>query len=299
MALYQMAYFKPADYRMRIVLAAAFAVLILGYEAVVAAYIVTTGYFGDVWGLQSITIVISTLLIAMFTAAICANVWILRHRQRRVQALARRDPSVVTVASPQPEDSLALHDGEILTLTHRGSPNTLFNGLSILVFVLLGMVYSEFIIVQLLPSFHGSTLNPLGAPILKVPSAPSPTALDWLSVGLPVLLVVSWLGYAAWGPIRTYFQRIVANDTGITVSNGLRWIHLAWDEIELFARVSSENASVPDILPTGNFVLWGRSRSANFAILAIDKDLDTDSSSRTWETRFLFENGYQTYLKDA
>lgn len=299
MALYQTTYFKPADYRMRIVLAAAFAVLILGYEAVVVAHIVSTGYFGDVWGLQNITIVISALLIAAFTMAICANVWILRHRQRRVQALARRDPSVVTVASPQPEDSLVLHDGEVLTLIHRGSANTLFNGLSILVFVLLGTFYSEFIIVQLLPSFRGSALNTLWLPILKAPSAPSPTALDWLAVGLPVLLVVSWVGYATPGPIRTYFQRIVANDTGITVSNGLCRVYLAWDEIELFARISPENTSVPDILPTGNVVLWGCSQSANFAILAIDKDPDTDSSSRTWETRYLFEDGYQTYLKNA
>jgi hypothetical protein len=295
----QTAYFKPADYRTRIVLAAAFAALIVGYDAVVVAHIVTYVHFRDVWGTQIIFSAWYVLLIAMFTAVICANVWILRHRQRRVQAMMRRDPSVISVASHQPESSPALHGGEVLTLTHRGSANTFFKGLTILVYVPLWIVGYEFIIIQLLPSFRGSALDILGSLFLKAPNAPSSTALDWLAVGLPVLLAVSCMAYVAWGDIHKCFQRIVANDTGITMSNGLRRVFLAWDEIELFAQVSPEKATVPDILPTGNFVLWGHSQSANFAILAIDKDPDMDSFSRTWDTRFLFEDGYQTYLKDA
>ncbi len=85
---------KRSGYGPKIALAFAFAVLVAGYEAFVAAHLITAGSFDAFWSLSTLASAFSLLVIVAITYAIWANVHGLIVRRRRALALAQRDPSV-------------------------------------------------------------------------------------------------------------------------------------------------------------------------------------------------------------
>src|SRR6185437_2489615 len=114
--------------------------------------------------------------------------------------------------------------------------------------------------------------------------------------GLPLLLVTCIIGALAWRDIRDRLHGIMADDMGLTIRDGLRRRTIAWSEIEVFARVMDGSETAP----VGNYVLWGRSKSLNFAIVVIEEEVDPDTDYiPSWLTRYSFVGGYATYIKDA
>lgn len=287
---------KQTGYGVKIALAAIFAVLVVGYEVFVAIHLITAGHFPDFWSLETLASVISTLILIALTAVTWVNVRGLVVRRRLARALAAHDPSVVSGASPQPDPTLALPAGETLTLTHRYSPFAVFDSLVSSVYFANVIICGEIVIFQALPSLGRSALNPYFHSEFDGPVASPPTTLDWLAAALPVLLAVSLYGYWTWRAARDRLRRVVVNDAGVTVSNGLRRRRIAWNDIDTFARVAEGEYATP----VGDYVLWGRSQSLNFPIAIMEEEFDPDYSfNRSWRTRYIFDGGYATYIRDA
>ncbi len=211
-------------------------------------------------------------------------------------ALAQRDPSVVTEALLQPDPSLALSAGETLTLTYRYSLGTVFNSLALMVFFYYLVIASEVVIFQALPSFGHSSLNPYFKSQFDGPAGPSPSTLDWLAAALPVLLVACVFGYLLWCTVRDRMQQIVANDTGITIRNGLGRRGIRWGDIVVFARITEGT----EIAPVGSYVLWTRTQSLNFPIVVMEEQIDPDADhGQSAQIRYTFDGGYAAYIQGA
>jgi len=287
---------KRTGYGVKIALAAAFAVLVIGYGLFVAIYLIAMGHFAPFWSMETLASAFSVLVNLILMAILWANVRGLIMRRKRARALSQRDSSVVSDASPQFAPSLALPVGETLTLACHHNLNTKFHNLTAIIYYAYLLIVSETIIFQALPVFGHSALNPYFHSEFDGPVAPPPTTLDWLAAGLPFLLVTCVVGYLAWRDIRDRLHRIVAEDTGLTIRDGLRQRTITWSEIEVFARITDGSETAP----VGNYVLWGRSKSLNFAIVAMEQEVDPDRDYvPSWQTRYSFTGGYATYSKDA
>lgn len=287
---------RRTGYGIKIALATAFAVLVMGYGLFVAIYLTTRGHFAPFWSFETLASALSVLVNLILMAVLWANVRGLVVRRNRARALAHRDPSVVSADSPQPDARLALPVGETLTLACRHNLNTKFHNLTAIIYYAYLLIFCEIVVFQVLPVFGHSALNPYFHSEFDGPVAPPPTTLDWLAAGLPLLLVTCFVGSLAWRDIRDRLHRIVADDTGLTIRDGLRRRTIAWNDITVFARITDE----PYAAPVGNYVLWGRSKSLNFAIVAMEQEVDPDRDYvPSWQTRYSFTGGYATYSKDA
>jgi len=283
-------------YGIKIALAAAFAVLVMGYGLFVAIYLITRGHFAPFWSFEMLASAFSVLVIVALAAAVWANVRGLVVRRNLGRALAQRDPSVVSAASPQPDASLALPAGETLTIAHHYSLNAVYHSLTGIVFYVYLLIVSEIIVFRALPALGHSELNPFFHSEFDGPVAPPPTTLDWVAAGLPLLLATCVIGYLVLQQIRDRSSRIVAADTGITIQDGFRCRRIVWNDITVFARIADE----PYAAPIGNYVLWGRSKSLNIPIVAMEEKIDPDTDySRSWQTRYIFVGSYATYIKDT
>ncbi len=121
----------------------------------------------------------------------------------------------------------------------------MFNSLALVVFLYYLVIASEVVIFQALPSFGHSSLNPYFKSQFDGPTGPSPSTLDWLAAALPVLLVACVFGYLLWRTVRDRIQQIVANDTGITIRNGLGRRGIRWGDIVVFARIPRKKQRLP------------------------------------------------------
>jgi hypothetical protein len=287
---------QRTGYGVKIALATAFALLVTGYGLFVAIYLTTRGHFAPFWSFETLASAFSVLVNLILMALLWANVRGLVVRRNQARALARRDPSVVSEASPQPAPSLALPAGETLTLACRHNLNTRFHNLSAIVYYAYPLIVGEIIVFQALPAFGHSALNPYFHSEFDGPPAPLLTTLDWVAAALPLLLTTCVIGYLAWRDIRDRLHRIMADDTGIAVKDGFRRRRIAWNDITAFARIADE----PYAAPVGNYVLWGHSKSLNFAIVVMEPEIDPDTDYiPSWQTRYSFVGGYATYSNDA
>lgn len=287
---------QRTGYGIKIALAAAFAVLVMGYGLFVAIYLITRGHFAPFWSFETLASALSVLVNIALTAAIWVNVRGLVVRRNRARALAQRDPTVVSADSPQPDVTLALPVGETLTLTSRHNLTTKFHNLAAIIYYAYLLSVCEIVVFQALHVFGRSALNPYFHSEFDGPVASPPTTFDWLAAGLPLLLVTCVVCYLAWRDIPDRLHRIVADDTGLAIRDGLRRRTIAWSEIEVFARITDGSEAAP----VGNYVLWGRSKSLNFAIVVTEQEIDPDTDYiPSWQTRYSFVGGYATYIKDA
>ncbi len=200
-------------YGVKIALATAFAVLVMGYGLFVAVYLIATGHFVPFWSIETLGIGISALVNLILTAIVWVNVRGLVVRRNLARALAQRDPSVVSAASLQPDASFALPAGETLTIARRYSLNAVYHSLTGIVFYVYLLIVCENIIFQALPALGHSELNPYFHSEFDGPVAPPPTTLDWLAAGFPLLLATCVVGYLVLRDIRDRLHRIVADDT--------------------------------------------------------------------------------------
>lgn len=279
----------------RIMLAAALAAAVVAYDASLVVYLVIAGHFPAFWSSDTLMIAVSALFLALVTFGACFNVRTMIVRRRQARALAARDPSIVAEASPQPDPSLALAPGETLTLTRCYSLNAVFRGLAVILYLPSVVFLVESLILLALPAFGRSSFNPLYSSGLDKAPAPQPTTLDWLAAGLPLLFVAGALIYSIWHTLRDQMSEISADDMGMTVRNGLGRHRIAWDEIELCARL----LEAPRIAPLGDYAVWGRSRSLSLTFPGVAQETDHEPGSSAWEVRYVFAGGYDRYIRDA
>ncbi|HEU4785172.1 MAG TPA: hypothetical protein VFS83_17675 [Ktedonobacterales bacterium] len=282
-------------YGIKIALATAFAVLVMGYGLFVAIYLIIRGHFDPFWSIETLGIAVSTLFLLLIMVGLCFGMRTLVMSKRQAQAVAARDPSAVSEASPQPDPGLALRSGEILTLRRRYSLSDRFHALASLLYLPAIIGLSEIVIFEALPAFGSSPLNPLYHPDLDGPPAPPPATLDWLAAAFPVLLAVCLLGYATWQNLRDGQSEIVADDAGISIRNGLKRRRVRWSEIDLFARTPDTS----NIASPGSYIVWSRSQSLSFGVPGIQQEADYEPGSRSWSARYRFDGGYGVYARDA
>ncbi|HKW23618.1 MAG TPA: hypothetical protein VJO13_19715, partial [Ktedonobacterales bacterium] len=139
---------KRTGYGVKIVLAAALAVLVTGYGLFVAIYLITRGHFAPFWSIETLGIAVSTLFLLLVMVGPCFGVRTLVVSKRQAQAVAARDPSAVTEASPQPDPGLALRSGEILTLRRRYSLSDRFHALAGLMYLPAIIGFGEIVIFE-------------------------------------------------------------------------------------------------------------------------------------------------------
>jgi hypothetical protein len=285
----------PSGYGAKIALATTFAALLVVYDVFVAVHLITAGQFPDFWSAETLGIAVSALLLLLVTVGVCLGVRAGVMSKRQAQAVAAHDPSAVAEASPQPDPALALPAGESLTLRRRYSLGDAFHALVGIVYLpgfilLLG----EMVIFETLPAFGSSPLNPFyHANWSGLPGSPPPT-LDWLAAALPVLLTIGLLGYVIWQSLRDRLSEIVADDTGITIRNGLHRCRVSWSEIDLFARTPETTIASP-----GSYIIWTHSQSLTFNFPGIEQEADYDPDSRSWSAHYIFDDGYSVYVRDA
>ncbi|HKT37896.1 MAG TPA: hypothetical protein VJR48_05955 [Ktedonobacterales bacterium] len=289
---------QQTGYGVKIALAAAFAVLVVVYDAFVVVHLITAGHFPAFLSPETLGIVLSALFLALTTVVICSTVWTLAARKRLSHSVATRDPAAVSEASPQRQClALALHDGETLTLRRRYSLNAVFHSLVAIVYLPGIIFFGEMLIFLLLPSFGSSSLNPFYHADWDGPPAPPPTTIDWLTAALPVLLAVGIWVYAYWQSLRNRLSLIVADDAGISVRNGLWRRRVRWDEIDLFARTPDPRSNT--VASPGSYVIWSRLQSLSFGFPGIEQEADYEPGSRSWSAHYSFDGGYNVYMRDA
>jgi len=99
------------------------AALLVGYEVLVTAHLITAGDLGAVFNPLGLFASIFVFFALIATLTTCFMVWALTMRSRRFRLLADRDPAVVFSAPVQPNRTLALHDGDSFTLSYRSRGN--------------------------------------------------------------------------------------------------------------------------------------------------------------------------------
>ena len=76
------------------------AVLLIGYEVAVTAYLITAGDLGAVFNPLGFFAGVFVFFALIATLTTCFMVWALTMRSRRFRLLADRDPAVVSTCSP-------------------------------------------------------------------------------------------------------------------------------------------------------------------------------------------------------
>ncbi len=267
--------------------------LLVGYEVFVVARIVTTGDWKGLLGLGlllgSLFLGILLILNVIFCAAFAGAF----RRGQYLRSLATRDPALVSAATPQPDRSLALSNGETVTLTYHRLHSQWRQVPALILVSFLMAISGEALIFAALPVFGQSALNPfnlLNFALLKPPTTVAPTLLDWLAAVFPLLfslaLIVMIIGYTAINRLPV----LTVDDAGITLRKGRRRIAIPWNDIALFAHigVSAPSSTV------GSYVLWGRTHRLQFSVVGprVIENLD-DSGAQ--QTRFYFDGGYESY----
>ncbi len=267
--------------------------LLVGYEVFVVAWIVTTGDWRGLLGLGlllgSLFLGILLILNVIFCAAFAGTL----RRGQYLRSLATRDPTLVSAATPQPDRSLALSNGETLALTYHRLHSQWRQVPALILVSLLMAISGEALIFVALPVFGQSALNSfnlLNIALLKPPTTVAPTPLDWLAAAFPLLfslaLIVMIIVYTAINRLPA----LTADDAGITLRKGRRRTAIPWNDIVLFAHtgVSAPSSTV------GSYVLWGRTHRLPFSVVGprVVENLD-DSGAQ--QTRFYFDGGYETY----
>ena len=214
--------------------------------------------------------------------------------EERLRALANHDGAVVYTASTQPDGALAMRAGESLRLSYR-SATRMWQIIPLLMIMCLLLAASgEVLIFATIPAFGRSSLNPFFDSFFYPPATAAPTTLDWITAAFP--LVIALIGCMALLPTlsRDTIHQIVADSQGIAVRNGRQRSFLPWNDILLFARVTSDTQT----LPVGGYVLWGRTARVRMTIAGASV-AGMRSSTRSQRASYQFEGGYESYLADA
>jgi hypothetical protein len=271
------------------------AALLVGYEVLVTAHLITAGDLGAVFNPLGLFASIFVFFALIATLTTCFMVWALTMRSRRFRLLADRDPAVVFCAPVQPNRTLALHDGESFTLSYRSRGNRWFQGLAMLIFCLVLAAFGEALVFSTLPAFGHSQLNPFYLEILYPPAATAPpTLLDWLTAAFPLALSAVCLVALLWGVVTSAPHTLRADDRGITSRHAGRGRIIPWNDMLLFARTLSDARTTP----VGTYVVWGRSHFLMFSIVDVEH-VDTGAKSRDSVTLYIVDGGYEAYLSNA
>jgi hypothetical protein len=270
--------------------------LLLGYEALVAVRIITaTDWnallgFGLLFGsfFLGILLIINVLFIAAFVGA--------TRRGGYFRAMARRDPSLVSVASPQPDRTLALSNGETLTIAYRRLRSEGRQIPTIIIFSLIIAALGEALIFAALPVFGRSALNPFNIALLNPPTTATPTLVDWVVAAFPLVIGVALIITVIVQAVTTRTPLLTADDAGITLWKGRRRTSIPWNDIVLFAHT---NVSAPSS-PLGSYILWGRTHRLGISVIGPrGSERFEDSDTQAQATRYDFEGGYETYLANV
>ncbi len=99
------------------------------------------------------------------------------------------------------------------------------------------------------------------------------------------------------GEAADRFCQVVADDTGITVRNGLWHRHISRSDIVTFACATDGKYAAP----VGDYMLWRRTQSLNFRIVATEENGESVTGTRSWawDLRYRFDVGYAIYARDA
>lgn len=268
--------------------------LLLGYEALVAARIITTTDwnallgFGLLFGsfFLGILLILNVFFIAAFVGA--------TRRGRYFRALAARDPSLVSAASPQPDRALALSNGETLTLTYRRLRGDWRQIPTFVIFGLIIAAFGEALIFAALPVFGQSALNPFNSALLNPPTTATPTLVDWVVAAFPLVVGVALIIMAIVQTLTTRTPLLTADDAGITLRKGRRRTAIPWNDIVLFAHT---NVSAPSS-PLGSYILWGRAHRLGISVIG-PRGSERFDDSDSQPPRYDFEGGYETYLANV
>ncbi|HKD74618.1 MAG TPA: hypothetical protein VKB76_03955, partial [Ktedonobacterales bacterium] len=209
---------------------------------------------------------------------------------RKIRAADADDEGQTPVAPVQPDTSLALTPGEMLSLT-RTSRRTGIIGLlttyigSILLFAIFDFLGAT----QLLSNLPIWFLWKI-APVSFIAQPRTPSTLDWLTIAYPLLTAIFIGPIAIWGTLSNRRLTIFANDHGVTVQRSFHRSHfIPWRDIDVFLRTPRK--SYYEFVGTYN--LHGREHSLTFELSG--PQMAANNSQPIYE----FEGGYLHYAEQA
>jgi hypothetical protein len=280
------------------------ALLFLVYEGAVAAHLIALGNWGGLLGPNAFLLAVGSIfgflaLLANIVAlvmpfALFANARSLRNVRANVERAA-------PPATFQPDLSLALRDGETLTLTYRktASGSAVRTAVTWIILLPLFALSGEALVVPLVPAALAyvqsllSTITPLTVPNLS--------AWDWSAIAFPPIVTLALVPQLILTNRSARPSQIVADDRGITRHTSRRRSRfIPWSDIRVFLR----GADSPIDSADGGYTLWGREHFLQFGVISLSsvrrsQEIASKNNRTPPEPPFTFDGGYEQYLANA
>lgn len=212
------------------------------------------------------------------------------NRQRLLRAAREGDTAILPECEQQPSLTATLAAGEVLVMERVSPLRTVLRSISSsLGGVLVGGAILELGVIPIsatLGPWFGDHLFPSFDPM------PLPTlgALDWLTLGYSLALVlVVWLANARTQLAQRRWQ-VRADDLGLTLRVGRRRTALAWNQIQTIMRAQG-SFNPNNVAGTYQII----DRDGRFVPLVIDKAPLTAAEM----ARFTYLGGYERYQAEA
>ncbi|GEM_PF-810289 len=276
-----------------------FAALLLGYQGIVIAYIITTADWRNAlnpvafFGLYFVFLLFIIDIMLLFSPLITV------FSERRLRTAAQHNPIATPPVSFQPQRDLALKDGETLRLVRtRGVGNILGMGFMWFILAVLLFASGETIIIALLPTVSRSVLNPFNDILPFSPFLPlsALSVQDWLAVALPLVMSAVLFFSMIFASIISRHESLVADDRGLTLSRTWRRQRfIPWNDISVFLRGVNNGSDAPQ----GVYLVWGRAHGLGFQIHARGTSQEAIASRRERRSTYRYEGGYDAYEQNA
>jgi hypothetical protein len=209
---------------------------------------------------------------------------------RKIRAADADDEHQTPIAPIQPDVSLALPAGGMLSLTRTSRRAGIFGLLTTYIGSILLFAIFDFLgATQLLSNLPIWFLWKL-APISFIAPPRTPSVLDWLTIAYPIFTAVFVGPIAIWGTLSNRRLTITADDQGVTVLRSFHRPHfIPWRDIDVFLRTPRK--SYYEFVGTYN--LHGREHSLTFELSG--PQMGATHAQPTYE----FEGGYLHYADQA
>ncbi len=298
---------KRSNMYPKVVVAFVIALLFLGTEGIFVIHLILAGEWGGI--LNSLGLVLIPLSLTFLTVFCLITIFILAYlygriwRERALRAAVEGNSRFIKSAPAQPDQHLALPQGETLMLERHRSILNILRMICLLFFsALMVALFGEFIVFMLLPAFGHSTLNPFYSLLSTdslAPPPPAPTLLDWITAAIPLL----W-GFVftvdSFSFIITQRYTLTANDQGLTIKQRFqRQRFIPWNDIRLFARFGNDRGAGR---VTQSYLLWGREHKVSILIDILPKaPASQKKGASSFDTldSYRYTGGFERYAADA
>jgi hypothetical protein len=268
-------------------------IVILGSQALWFTYLILYGDWSDVWGFQTFFFAFPLFFLLLIDVLIAAAPFITFWQWRGFRAAAIDTEQSVPLATKQPDPSLAIRDGETITLVRTlPLPALARQFFTTAIALLIFAVILEAGVATVLPP-----INPFyGEFHFFAPPPPAPSLFDWIVAGyVPVLTLMAIIALTIY-TLAGWRDAITADDRGVTVSKTLYSKQfIPWSDIKLFIQPVANKSDTP----VGAYLLWGERRFLSVQIQGkAVTNLNEEQSRRTVD-RHEYPGGYDAYLENG